>query len=242
MKKRWLWLFLSLLISTGVYFTIRYGLRPKPIPVMKVTEFSSAPEIGAVIYRRLRQEIRGERVLFLGSTSELQNYADVWTGLLKTALGDGVQVSVLFQREGLMAPEGGSFEVVGFDEKHIHSGELIAQVKTRMAAGRLVVVHAATSEVTHLSKDSLTRDLDAISHRPALAISTLSLSLRPEEIEHLQAQCLSAASDGSIHLECAEARVSKMLLKKKPATGAAEKFWAVMERHGLKEYLVFVNR
>src|SRR6187200_922925 len=102
--KRWLWFLVSIVISTGVYFTLRYGLRPKPIPVLNATEFAETPQIGAVIYKRLRQEIRGERIVLLGSTPELQDYEQVWMGLLKTAVADQINIPVLFQHEGLKAP------------------------------------------------------------------------------------------------------------------------------------------
>src|SRR4051812_29815498 len=86
MIKRWVWILVSIFISTGVYFTIRYGLRPKAIPVLNATEFAEVPQIGAVIYKRLRQEIRTEQLLLLGSTPELAGYEDLWVGLLKSAL------------------------------------------------------------------------------------------------------------------------------------------------------------
>lgn len=238
--KRWLWFFASILISTGVYFTIRYGLRPKPIPVMKPSEFASTQEIGAVVYKRLRQEIRAERVLILGSSPALQGYSEVWSGILKSALADQVKIPILFQREGLepAQPEG-PMEVVTFNERMLHSGELLALVKAQMGSGRLVVIHSTTNEVSHLIKDSLSRGLDAISKHPVLSISTLALSLRPEEIESLQTECLNNEPEGRIKLECVEVRVSRIMLKKKLSP---EKFWAVMERHGLKEYLIFIHR
>ena len=238
--KRWLWFLVSILISTGVYFTIRYGLRPKPIPVMKPTEFANTQEIGAVVYKRLRQEIRAERVLILGSSIHLQNYAEVWTGLLKSALADQVKVPVLFQREGLESalPDGGA-EVVTFNERMLHSGELLSLIKARMGSCRLIVIHSATDEVSHLIKDSLSRGLDALSQRPVISLSNLALSLRPEDIDALQAGCLNSAEDNRLKLECAEVRVSKIMLKKKLN---ANLFWAVVERHGLKEYLIFIHR
>jgi hypothetical protein len=237
--KRWFWLVASLLISTGVYFTIRYGLRPKAIPVMNATEFSEAPQIGAVIYKRLRQEVRTEHVILLGSTPELEGYVDVWSGLLKTAAADQVQVTTLFQREGLKAPELNGLETISFNEEMIRSGDLLKLVKERVHAGKLVVIHASAIEISHLFPDSLSHRLDKELEYPVLAISTLALSLKPEEIATLQARCLDASNEASLRLECAEAHVSKTLLKKKPTDG---KLWAVMERHGLKEYLVFVHR
>lgn len=239
--KRWLWVFLSILISTGFYFTIRYGLRPKPIPVLNATEFAEAPQIGAVIYKGLRQEIRFEGVLLLGSTSELQEYEEIWTGLLKTAAADQVQISALFQHEELKVPQmHGEWETIMFNNQMIQSGKLLSLVKARIEAGKLVVIHAPSLVVSHLINDSLSRQLDQELKRPVLALSTLSLSLKPEEQNSLQVQCLSAGeNDNSMRIECAKARVGKILLKKKMTEG---KIWAVMERHGLKEYLIFVHR
>jgi hypothetical protein len=235
--KRWLWFSLSLLISTGVYFTIRYGLRPKPIPVMNATEFSNMQEIGAVVYRRLRQEIRNERVVLLGSSPELADYEEVWSGLLKTALADQVKVTVLFQKEGLHPPAGGAWQTISFDENMVRSGELLNAVKQKMQAGDLVVIQAPSTEVSHLIKDSLSRELDTASGRPVLSISSLDVSLTNAEQNDLQAQCLSAQELAS-RIDCAEARVGKNLLKKKMTSG---KIVAVLERHGLKEYLLFVH-
>jgi hypothetical protein len=236
--KRWLWFFVSILLSTGVYFTIRYGLRPKAIPVMNATEFEQSPQIGAVIYKRLRQEIRTERVLLLGSTPELQDYEQIWTGLVKTALADQVKIPAVFQHEGLKALEiEGHFETIPFSDHMVQSGELVTLIKEKQAAGQLVIVHDASTEVSHLMKASLSRALDSALGHPVLSLSALWLTLKPEELESLQTQCLGGESE--MRIECAEWRVGKILLKKKVADG---KIWAVLERHGLKEYLVFIHR
>ena len=240
MLKRWMWFLVSIFISTGVYFTLRYGLRPKPIPVLNATEFAAAPEVGAVIYKRLRQEIRGERVLLIGSTPELADYEQVWTGLLKTALADEVKISAFFQHEGLKSPEvTGGYEIVPFSDHMLQSGELLAMIKSKIQAGQLVVIHSAASEVSHLMSASLSRMLDGELGRPVLALTALGLTLKSEEQNTLQTQCISTDNDSKTHLECAELRVGKVLAKKKMTPG---KLWAVMERHGLKEYLLFIHR
>src|SRR5579872_4491460 len=99
--KRWIWFAVSIFISTSVYFTIRYGLRPKPIPVMNASEFERPEQIGAVIYKRLYEEVGSERVLLLGSDKAIvQPSASMWTGFLLTARAAHTAVSVIFQREG----------------------------------------------------------------------------------------------------------------------------------------------
>src|SRR4051812_29027396 len=81
---RWFWIAASVLISTLIYFTIRYGLSPKPIPVMNLTQFQNEEQIGADLYRRLRQNIRQERLLVLGSSADIPQIQSLWTGFLKT--------------------------------------------------------------------------------------------------------------------------------------------------------------
>ena len=233
---RWLWFFFSIFISTGVYFTIRYGLRPKPIPVMNATEFEQAPQIGAVIYRRLGDEIRSEHVLVLGSDMTLADSGEVWTGLLKTARADHVEVPVIFQREGLNSIDSGGVPIIPYNEQMVISGELVSLIKAKIQPGQLVIVHATTDEASHLHAESLSRSLDKELERPVLAFSTVNASLSAEEQERLITQCYDSHKEAAGRIDCSQVRESKLLSKKKSG-----KIWAVMERHGLKEYLVFIH-
>jgi hypothetical protein len=239
--QRWLWFGAAILISTVVYATIRYGLRPKPIPVMNATAFQQAEEIGAVIYKRLRQEVRAEQALVLGSDPDLKDYPEIWTGFLKAAVADNVKIEAFFERESLSLPwvmDG--WPVVPFAPAKIASGELFNNVKARVGPGHLVVIHGPTDDVSHLTRDSLSRGLDAALQHPVLSISSVRLNLKPEEDEALQLRCVSALpGDPAARLDCAQARVSKILRKKKLEESP---LWAVVERDGLKEYLVFVYR
>jgi len=234
--QRWLWFFFSILISTSVYFTIRYGLRPKPIPVINATEFEQPPQIGAVIYRGLREEVRSEHVLLLGSDMNLADSGQVWTGFLKTALADHVEIPVIFQREGVSPIEGEGIQIVPYSEQMVTSGELIKQIKSRVQPGQLVIIHGTTDEMSHLHAESLSRTLDKELERPVLALSTVNATLTSEEQERLLKECYASHAEAAARIDCSQVRESRMLSKKKSG-----KIWAAVERHGLKEYLVFVH-
>jgi hypothetical protein len=214
-----LWIVLSIVISTGAYFTIRYGLRPKAIPVMNATEFAEYQEVGAVVYRRLRQDVRNERVVLLGSSPGQE---DVWKGFLKTALADGIKIDVLET----------------FSDEMLRNGQLVQQIKAGLKPGHLVVVQGPTAQISHMIRDSLSRMLDETLQRPVLAISTLALTLKPEDQSALQTECVNAQKKANTRIECAKWRVGKILLKKKFDNG---RIWAVMEQHGLKEFLIFIH-
>jgi hypothetical protein len=239
--KRWLWILAAIFISTLVYSTIRYGLRPKPIPVLNPTEFEDLQQIGAVVYKRLRQNIRPERLIVLGSSRELAGYENIWLGFLKTASADQVKIDVFFQHEGVSLPADiGGWETLPFNESMVHSGDLVKLVRDRLQVGHLVVVHGLSEEVSHLIKDSLSRQLDEVVHHPVLSLSTLPVSSKANDAEAVNPDCLNpaAAPDGLVRFECAKARVAKAMLKKRLAE---DKIWGVMERHGLQEYLIFVR-
>ncbi len=235
---RWLWIFLAVLISTGIYFTIRYGLRPKPIPVMNPTEFQELKQIGTAIYKRLHQNIRAERIVLLGSGENVTNYDQVWAGLVEAAVADKEKL-VFFVREGMKASGISGAEVVTFTEAQAESGALFNEVNNRLKRKQLVVFHAWTPEITHLVKGSISQRIDRVIGHPVLSISSLTFAIQDAEVDSLQPQCLDATGEGVQRLSCAAYKVARKFLKKQLNQAS---IWAVVERHGLKEYLVFIHQ
>lgn len=217
--KRTLWIIAAIAVSTGVYFTIRYGLRPKAIPVLNATQFAELEDIGVTLYKRLRNDIRAGRVIVLGSFSKDDD--PIWQGLIKAAQADGERT-------------------IGFADRDTE-GDALLKVKESLKSGQLVIVEGSTSDVSHLVEGSLSKRLEGVVGTPVLAISTLGFVVKAEDYEGLQSRCLDATEQksGMAKLECAAQKVARKNLKKKLAP---EKMWAVMERHGLKEYLLFVHR
>jgi len=220
--QRWIWIVIAILVSTLVYFTIRYGLNARAIPVMNATEFRDTEEIGIVIYKRLRQNIRAERVVLLGSSANVQDDKHMWGGFIKAAQADGEPL-------------------VQFADEETKRESFVQDVNARIRAGHIVIVHGLTPDVSHLVEGSLSKRLEKVVGHPVLTISTLPFAIKSADSDSLQTQCLDATeSKTSIRrLDCAAGRVARKNLKKRLAP---EKIWAAMERHGLKEYLLFIHR
>jgi hypothetical protein len=236
--KRWIWILVSVSLSTAVYFVIRYGLRPKPIPVMTATSFERLNQIGAVVYRRLRQPVRAARLVLLGSSGEIQGDEMVWDGFLRAAAADKEKI-VYFTRTGRPAvPADPAWEAVSFDESAVTDGSLIDTIKKRMKAGRLILIHDDSREVTHLVRGSLSHRLERMAQHPLLSISTLRLALEAPKGDAAPSPCLSDDIADTQRLDCAAAKVARIYRRKNldPA-----RIWAVIERDGLKEYLVFIH-
>jgi hypothetical protein len=239
--KRWFWIVLAIFISTCVYFTIRYGLRPKPIPVMNATEFERLDQIGVVVYKRLHQNIRTERIVLLGTSHELKDGELVWSGLIDAAISDKENV-VFFVRDGLQKPNlpKANGEVINFSEADLVRGDLFDQIGKKLAEKKLVIVHAFTPEISHLIEGSISQKLDDVIHHPVLSISALPLPMGKQEVDSIQQFCLEGEgpTSGAQRLACAQRGVARKNMKKNLALA---KTWAVIERHGLKEYLIFIH-
>lgn len=239
--QRWIWFFVAICISTGVYFTIRYGLQPKPIPILNPTDFAQLDQIGAVTYRALREPVRAERIMLIGSSQELKDDHEVWIGFIKAAVSDHEKI-VFYSRAGLpSAPSNPAWESKTFDESSVQSGEFLNDVRKQLKAGQIILVHDDTLEVTHLVRHSLSRELERMVQHPVLSISTLPFALGSQEADSLQTQCLETGDDGHQNerrLACAAQKVSRKFQRKHLDPS---KIWAVIERHGLKEYLIFIH-
>jgi hypothetical protein len=238
---RWIWTLIAISLSTTVYFTIRYGLRPKPIPVMSPTSFERREQIGIVVYKRLRQNIRNERLVLLGGGPDVEGHAEVWSGLLQAAAADQEKIVVFTRDHDSLVAWSERVEIVPYAEAELENGSLVEQVRERLANGRLVILIASTSQVSHLVDHSLSQRLDRGMGHPVLSVSSLKFAVNNEAITEMEPECLEpiAGKDTLRRLSCAAARVSRRYSKKKLAP---EKIWAVMERHGLKEYLIFIHQ
>lgn len=230
---------LALGISSGVYFSIRYGLQPKPIPQLNPTVFDNPEQVGVVTYHALRPTLRQERVLVIGSSEAIKEYDQIWSGFVKAAQADGVKVDIVFQRDGLTLPTA----VQGIKTEAIHdlaSPELLDHIKGTYQRGELALIHVKNVEATHLIADTITRRLQQLPNLPVVSISMLPLAVNEEAFEQLQPHCVDPRSDvqGENRFWCSAARISLHYLRKRLPP---EKWVAAIERHGLKEFLLFVS-
>lgn len=239
--KRIVWIVIAVVSSVGVYFTIRYGLRPKPIPILNPTHFENPEQIGAVIYRRLRQNLRSERLLVIGSKKDLAQSAEIWNGFLKTAMADKMKIDQFYQWPNLALPTSASqLQTVYLQEADLANEDLLKNIHQSIQRGSVVIVHVPTEEATHLVKGSLTRKLEQLPNIPVFSISIVPWSINAEGTKALAEECTQPDSPDrlDLQLQCAVYRLSRKFLRKKLDPS---KSWAAAERHGLKEYLLFIN-
>lgn len=238
---KWFWALLALLISSGVYFSIRYGLRPKPIPQLNPTVFENPEQIGVVTYHVLRASLRQERVIVLGSAPNIPDYQVVWDGFVKAALADGIKLDNVFQREELNTPAalaGSKLKVVKIAD--LGQAAFLHEVEKGYRRGELEVLHLLNIEATHLIAGTITRQLQELPSLPVISISMLPMAVREDDLEQLQTTCVDPRNDGKPEdrLGCASSRISRKYIRKRLPH---DKWVAAIERYGLKEYLLYIS-
>lgn len=238
---KWFWALLAFSISIGIYFSIRFGLRPKPIPQLNPTVFDNPEQIGVVTYHVLRGPLRQERVLVLGSAPAIPNYDAIWDGFVKAALADGLKLDNLFQREGLVTPSAlADKKVRTVKAADLLQKSFLSEVQAGYQHGEIELLQLMNLEATHLILGTVTRKLQELPNLPVMSVSMLPMAIRQEDLEQLQPVCVDPRADGNPEerLGCAASKISRKYIRKRLPH---DKWVAAIERYGLKEYLLFVS-
>lgn len=231
---------LAVVVSFALYFALKWGLKPKPIPQINPTLFEARERIGEVIYRRLRPALRQEKMVVLGSAPWLRDYEEVWNGFISAARADKWNIDLIYEDPALRPIK----EFEGLERKKLSWPEpdptMAAELKKHLQFGKLVVIHTSYNHSSHRSESSVTKDLEALLKRPWTTISMLGFAVTEEELSVLQPKCedeISPANRGE-YVACAAARISRRYLRRKldPLS-----YWVAMDRHGLKDYFFYVH-
>ncbi len=234
------WVIMAVMVSFGLYYGIKWGLKPKPIPVMNPSKFESLEQVGAVVYRRLRQALRQEKIVVIGSAPWLREYDRLWNGFVAAAREDKWQIQVIFEDPSLRPIK----EFSDLSRRPLSwptpAPEMIEDLKKSVQYGHLILVHTTFNHSGHRGQNSLVKELETAFKRPLMAFTMMSLATTAEELDAIQPPCENetAPSNTREYGPCAAAKMSRRYLRKHldPLS-----FWAAVDRHGLKDYFIYVH-
>lgn len=235
-----IWIPLCVVVSFALYFSLKWGLKPKPIPQINPSQFEISEQIGAVVYRRLRPALRQEKMVVLGSAPWVRDYEHVWNGFIAAAREDKWKIDLLYEDPSLRPIK----EFDGLNRKNLTwpepTPELAAELKQHLQFGHLIIIHTTFNHSAHRTESSLSKELEVALKRPWTSISMLGLAVNEEELNALQPKCEDPISPATRndYVACAAAKVSRNSFRKRLAT---DKLWAAMDRHGLKDYFLYVH-
>ena len=166
---KWIFTAAGLIIAAGLFFAFKYGVAPRPIPLIKPTKVESLEEAGVLVVRRMRQDIIQNNVILAGSLPLFADYPLFWQGFVLGARDGGGKVDKVFFSEELSL----------FRESQVIPNEKasISQLKQMLeqtsSFSERILFYVPSTESSHLNPESFSKIFDK------KKIKKISITLHP---------------------------------------------------------------
>lgn len=232
---RWAWIFFILLSVGGMGLVIHWGLRPKPVRLVKPSYFDNAQDIGRLIWERYRDRFENEKNIIVGIEvgSKAQELAA--KGFLSAARKDGFFNAQAYREARLDTefwPETAKWNLINVRKDHAQFIETL-----RAEAGFFLLPNTFVSHV--IGGTPVLRAEQALKKK-VLSISFVGLVLAMQDLDQIYPRCDGQAAFGaktSAALGCAAKRKSISLFRKNLNR---KRYVMAMEQTGQRDYLVYV--
>lgn len=222
--------------------SVRYGLRPKPIAMINPTVIGQPVEMGALVYRRISEAIRTEKILFFGY-SDVKIFSEPFVGFIKSARANGMHFKTIIEVSDSKRRNEFSTTLaleLAMNWIVITPEDLLPVLKQQMAKHEVVVVVVPVEQATHLEKSGLIKQMESELKSPIVAINFLPFYVTEDQLERQNFACNKAKEEMNTKekLDCASLKISRKFLRKKLDE---LKYYVALEWHGLKEYLAYLH-
>ena len=241
------WLYICgflFIIFCGVTAAIYFGTKPKSIPKISLSHFVTPEEFGQNIYKRLRQEVNENHLIFLG-IQENQNTNDqilVWKGFLDSIDPEFKFTTLIVDSSVTKNDILQANETISLQENPENYIEGFKQI---LAEKKRVAVLGPTSFFSYMIKNNFQNLLRSRVYDQKngkvfsvdwLTFSLSSFANSAEEINSIPFPCNSSPHDldGASELGCMILLKSKVNFRKKRVPG---KYPGMLDQIGSKEYL-----
>lgn len=235
MKKDYWWkafiLIGFVIVSASLYLSLRYGVAPRAIPLIKPTEVSSITSAGVLAYRRMRQDLRANSLLITGSLPLVFDYEQFWQGFHLAANKDQAKYLEIFYSHGLEL-----FKESGLVEAHETQELYFKDLRSLITKPRsLIYTHSLMS--SHFAEDGLSAQLES-EQKPAVLITLHPFLVTRDQIKRKNNRCDQMPEDASVisKLDCVAEKVSIQSYKKKLDP---TKSYIALYRYGRQDYVAF---
>ena len=238
MKNKGSWIaFISLLVF-GMGVVLYFGISPKPIPKITLSEFSGPDLMAEALIIRLRQEMQNSPVIFLGVDSEQPSQLEIWKDLLLRIKDDPkLKFDSLVLDSSL--PDIANFE--GAEKMDVREGidELGQSLQSAILHQQRVAVIAPniyTSQLIHQNPVSVFKQKTGVQPL-SLSVSGFSRSRSGES--EMAIPCVVQAIDevGTGPLGCMILQEGRTLYRKKMKPGYVGHV-GLVDQVGANDYLV----
>lgn len=226
---KWIFTVAGLLVAAGLFLALKYGVAPRAVPLIKATAVKSLEEAGVLVYRRLRQDIRAQKIIVAGSLPGQMSYEKFWQGFVLGAQSDGAGISQVLGVSGMIPFR--EAQVMTYKELPL---DLIfsSAIDAKNALNRQLY-YLPTPVMSHLIKGGLSEKMDQ-ARTPRVSIALHTFRAKKEQI---LVSCPSISEDSFLKkMDCLSAKVTHDNYRKKLNP---TKRYITLYRYGKFDYIAF---
>jgi hypothetical protein len=236
---------MMLVLTAGMLFVLKFGVKPVPPVVMTPSFFDQPQEIGAVIFRRFYEPIREAKTIVFGTPMEPAFHREILQGFLQAGEKDGFHFETVIveqQMPEIAVPAGTN--VVRVASNTDTQSELIDAVTKSEAAGQHALIYLPSVFATHILKGNPIWRLEKALGRPFFSITTAPLALANDQEYIVDPSCVGTERDntGTSDLGCAILSAGRSFYKEMFKADHDEKENAKTKPNNQKRYVAIMNQ
>ena len=214
--------FLALIVP--LFLIVKFGVNPRPKPVIKPSNFESFESIGKVLFSQLARDIENHPIVAIG-ISDLDDLKIVDGFVVQSIKSKKSfdEVIVLINQKVL-------FDVPTEHMPYEDREKVVSYLNEKLNYGQKIIVIAQNWDTPHFQKNSFVDNLEIKDE-----ILSITATRGSMDLEELKQDCSGVGYD-NIKISC----IAYMQSTKIPKKADREKNMVSAERYGLRDYVYTV--
>jgi hypothetical protein len=238
MKHRWLIIFFAVLVLSGLFFVIYFGLQPRPVQKIKLSRFETPTMAAKALFLRLDGEFKAATVAMIGVQKDHKEGMELVAAITSFPQDDRVHYERILWDRNLGDPWiDQPTEIFSLPENR---EQVIQLLKEDLAAHRRVLIISEPWQASQTMPQASVHQLQEGLNQPITSLSILDFPRNLEEEKNYPIKCDVGASDttGLGTLGCLVRIKSKMNYRKRYPSGSLV---GTVDMVGLTDYLILLT-
>lgn len=239
MKNTLYWVGAGIVLVAGIAMTIYYGVQPRPVQKITLSEFQSPNVVANSILLRLREEIQQAPILLLGFEPSEPQQVEVWKQFLINNQEKGMKFDRIVVDQFLKIQT----EFPGSDQTDTQENidQLIQVLTDLQAKGQRVAVIMPTVYTSQLIDGNVADKLKKQGHLKitSMSITDFPRSREAEKIMHFPCSVEDVDQSGLGKLGCFVAQEARTNYRKKMTH---DSLVGLVDQVGMSDYLVLLTK
>ncbi|RYZ81626.1 MAG: hypothetical protein EOP06_23180 [Proteobacteria bacterium] len=233
------WICASIVLLSGIGFSVYFGVQPKSIPKITYSHFETPSKLADAIVLRMNQELKGMPLVFLGVMPGRTQDLEVWKSFLQQSHIPGMQYQALVVDPDLPGAVEAFPGAVKIDLQR-ETERFIEGAKKAREQGLRMAVIVPTIYSSQILKDNPVSTIKKTSDLQPASFSLVGFPRNADQEKTQDLPCLMGPGDrkGTGDIGCVVQNKARLIYRKKSKPAMYE---GLMDLVGERDYLILFN-